>query len=112
MTENDFKPNDRVVTSRGIYGSIVEINDNKAVVNINKKQITVNVNQLIAVNDKPYVVCYCTDGYNEFNQRITLPKQFNLFDFNDPLKNPLLDHCMKVISNTHKEHFTIFKIKF
>lgn len=114
MTNIDFEQNDLVVTSRGIYGTVVSTDSVKdtSKLFIGSKLIDIPNNQLKKVNDKPYVICYCTDGYTTFNHRVTLPKQFELFDFNNPLANKLLDYCKATIAKTNTNFFNILKIEF
>ena len=65
MTEIDFVVGDRVVTSRGIYGTIVSIDESAdtSQVNIGSKTVTLYNNQLWSVKNRISVVCYYTDGY-------------------------------------------------
>lgn len=113
MTEIDFVVGDRVVTSRGIYGTIVSIDENTdtSQVNIGSKTVTLYNNQLWSVKNRISVVCYYTDGYENYNRLITLPKQFKLYDFTKPLDNELLDYCKKAITKSVKGIFTITKIE-
>jgi hypothetical protein len=113
MTEIDFVVGDRVVTSRGIYGTIVSIDESAdtSQVNIGSKIVTLYNNQLWSVKNRISVVCYYTDGYENYNRLVTLPKQFKLYDFTKPLDNELLDYCKKAITKSVKGIFTITKIE-
>lgn len=113
MTKIDFAIGDKVVTTRGIYGTIVSIDITKdtSKVNIGNKIITLYNNQLMVIKDRISVVCYYTDGYENYNKLITLPKQFKLYDFTKPLDNELLIYCKKIITKSVKSIFTITKIE-
>lgn len=113
MTKIDFVVGDRVVTSRGIYGIIVSIDESAdtSQVNIGSKTVTLYNNQLWSVKNRISVVCYYTDGYENYNRLVTLPKQFKLYDFTKPLDNELLDYCKKAITKSVKSIFTITKIE-
>ena len=58
MTEIDFVVGDRVVTSRGIYGTIVSIDESAdtSQVNIGSKTVTLYNNQLWSVKNRISVV--------------------------------------------------------
>lgn len=113
MINIDFNIGDRVITSRGIYGTVISIdrNANTSQVNIGNKTVTLYNNQLWSIKNRISVVCYYTDGYENYNKLITLPKQFKLYDFTKPLDNELLDYCKKVITKSVKGIFTITKIE-
>ena len=72
MTEIDFVVGDRVVTSRGIYGTIVSIDESAdtSQVNIGSKTVTLYNNQLWSVKNRISVVCYYTDGYENYNRLV------------------------------------------
>ena len=108
MTEIDFIVGDRVVTSRGIYGTIVSIDESAdtSQVNIGSKTVTLYNNQLWSVKNRISVVCYYTDGYENYNRLVTLPKQFT-----KQLDNEFLDYCKKAITKSVKGIFTITKIE-
>ena len=93
MTEIDFVVGDRVVTSRGIYGTIVSIDESAdtSQVNIGSKTVTLYNNQLWSVKNRISVICYYTDGYENYNE--------------------LLDYCKKAITKSVKGIFTITKIE-
>lgn len=114
MTEIDFVVGDRVVTSRGIYGTIVSIDESAdtSQVNIGSKTVTLYNNQLWSVKNRISVVCYYTDGYENYNRLVTLPKQFKLYDFTKPLDNELLDYCKKAITKVLKVFLRLRKLKF
>lgn len=109
----NFSVNDEVVTTKGVYGSVIFIDEKRGFSKllVGGKIIQVYNNQLMKANDCTYVVCYCTDGFDTFNKRVPLPKQFRLFDFNKPLDNGLCDYCTKFIKRTCNTNFTILKIE-
>lgn len=113
MTDIDFNIGDRVVTSRGIYGTVISIDKNAdtSKINIGNKTVTLYNNQLWTIKDRISVVCYYTNGYECYNKLITLPKQFKLYDFTKPLDNELLNYCKKIITKSVKGVFTITKIE-
>ena len=108
MIDIDFNIGDRVITSRGIYGTVISIdrNANTSQVNIGNKTVTLYNNQLWSIKNRISVV-----GYENYNKLITLPKQFKLYDFTKPLDNELLDYCKKAITKSVKGIFTIIKIE-
>ena len=111
MTEIDFVVGDRVVTSRGIYGTIVSIDKSAdtSQVNIGSKTVTLYNNQLWSIKNRISVVCYYTDGYENYNRLVTLPKQFKLYDFTKSLDNELLKRLLlKVL----KVFLRLRKLKF
>lgn len=114
MTEIDFVVGDRVVTSRGIYGTIVSIDESAdtSQVNIGSKTVTLYNNQLWSVKNRISVVCYYTDGYENYNRLVTLPKQFKLYDFTKPLDNELLDYCKRLLLKVLKVFLRLRKLKF
>ncbi len=114
MTEIDFVVGDRVVTSRGIYGTIVSIDESAdtSQVNIGSKTVTLYNNQLWLVKNRISVVCYYTDGYENYNRLVTLPKQFKLYDFTKPLDNELLDYCKRLLLKVLKVFLRLRKLKF
>lgn len=114
MTEIDFVVGDRVVTSRGIYGTIVSIDESAdtSQVNIGSKTVTLYNNQLWSVKNRISVICYYTDGYENYNRLVTLPKQFKLYDFTKPLDNELLDYCKKLLLKVLKVFLRLRKLKF
>ena len=88
MTEIDFVVGDRVVTSRGIYGTIVSIDKSAdtSQVNIGSKTVTLYNNQLWSVKNRISVVCYYTDGYENYNRLVTLPKPVSYTHLTLPTK--------------------------
>lgn len=114
MTEIDFVVGDRVVTSRGIYGTIVSIDESAdtSQVNIGSKTVTLYNNQLWSVKNRISVICYYTDGYENYNRLVTLPKQFKLYDFTKPLDNELLDYCKRLLLKVLKVFLRLRKLKF
>ena len=113
MTEIDFVVGDRVVTSRGIYGTIVSIDESAdtSQVNIGSKTVTLYNNQLWSVKNRISVICYYTDGYENYNRLVTLPKQFKLYDFTKPL-----DNCWIIVKRLLLKVLKVFlrlrKLKF
>lgn len=109
MSDKKLNINDKVVTSKGLYGRIVEIKDNKIIITIGTKNIELDSSQIIPICDKPYAICYYTDGYATFTKRITLPTQFMIYDYSNPMDNPLYTYCKKQIKSEYP--ITILKIE-
>lgn len=110
-----FKEGDKIITSKGRFGTIVSSNPKKSIINIGQNQYEIYNSELLLVdNSKAIEVEYYIDNVQYYNsplkEIIYINKKCILFDFNKPLHNPIMDLCYDKLKKRINKNVIITKL--
>lgn len=99
--KTDFEVGDTVVTTKGMYGTAIAIFNDATDIKVGKKIVRIHNSQVRSAEKLREVICYCTDGINDFNVRVPILKQVSLFEYKNPNTSKLVTYCDKFISKRY-----------
>ena len=110
-----FKEGDKVITSKGRFGTILVTNDFKSIISIGVNKFEIYNKELLLVdNAKSIEVEYYVDSVNHYDspqkEILYINKKCIIFDFNNPLKNPILDLCYDKLKKRVDKNVIITKL--
>ena len=110
-----FKEGDKVITSKGRFGIIKSINDNKAQIQIGNNTFEIDTIELLHKdNAKSIEVEYQEGklfGSPILKEMLYIPKKLVIYDYNNPMSNTVLDYCKeKLIKRINKPDLLILKL--
>lgn len=114
--ETFLKQGDKVITSKGRFGKISSTNGKKSIVTIGSNNVEIYNTELYLVdNVKSIEVEYYRDKVEIYKPPLKdivyVSKKLSLFDFNNPMANPILDECkIKVSKHINYNNIIITKL--
>ena len=98
-----MKDGDKVITSRGRFGKIKSITNERALVTIGNNEYQIRVEELILVDtckaiEVEYYLDFLMYQVSPLKEMVYIEKKITVFDIDKPMENRLLDACLKALS--------------
>jgi len=116
MDKEEFKPSDKVITSKGRFGIIESVSDKYAHVRMGNKVYEIYQAELLHVlSARGIEIEYYKDFINTYDsplkEIIYVSKHIVLYDFNNPINDVVLNECkLKLIKRIDYKNVIITKL--
>lgn len=113
---NTITKDSKVITSRGRFGIVIEVNNDIAVVKMGKSLYDIYINELLLVNNaKAVEVEFYYDAVSMYSSAekdiIYIDKKVCMYDYSNPLDNQVLTIIKQKLSKKHSnKHVIVTKL--